>query len=155
MPIGRRVLAALGPKVLKLSADRTAGAHPYLTTPEHTVDARAILGPDKVLAPEHKVVLDTDPEKARAIGRPPVNNPYLHLRNYTNNLERLGYSKEEIGDGGSDRLIDALVAHGDPAAITRRLRQHIDAGASHVVVHALPDKADPSEVYREIAAAFL
>ncbi|QCB52963.1 LLM class F420-dependent oxidoreductase [Rhodococcus sp. PAMC28707] len=155
VPIGRRVLAALGPKVLKLSADRTAGAHPYLTTPEHTAEARAILGPDKVLAPEHKVVLDTDPERARDIGRPPVNNPYLHLRNYTNNLERLGYSKEEIGDGGSDRLIDALVAHGDAAAIAHRLGQHIDAGASHVIVHALPDKADPSEVYREVAAAFL
>ncbi|ORI18028.1 LLM class F420-dependent oxidoreductase [Rhodococcus sp. 1163] len=155
VPIGRRVLAALGPKVLKLSADRTAGAHPYLTTPEHTAEARAILGPDKVLAPEHKVVLDTDPKRARDIGRPPVNNPYLHLRNYTNNLERLGYSKEEIGDGGSDRLIDALVAHGNAAAIAQRLGQHIDAGASHVIVHALPDQADPSEVYREIAAAFL
>ncbi|MDJ0392380.1 LLM class F420-dependent oxidoreductase [Rhodococcus sp. G-MC3] len=155
VPVGRRVLAALGPRVLKLSADRTAGAHPYLTTPEHTAEAREILGPGKVLAPEHKVVLEADPQKAREIGRPPVNNPYLHLRNYTNNLKRLGYSDEEIGDGGSDRLIDALVAHGDAAAIAARLRQHIDAGASHVTLHSLPDDADPSVTYREVAAAFL
>jgi probable F420-dependent oxidoreductase len=155
VPESRRVLAALGPKVLKLSADRSAGAHPYLTTPEHTAEAREILGPDKVLAPEHKVVLESDAAKAREIGRPPVNNPYLQLRNYTNNLKRLGYSEEEIGNGGSDRLIDALVAHGDADAIASRLRQHLDAGASHVTLHALPDDADPSVVYREVAAAFL
>lgn len=155
VPISRRVLAALGPKVLKLSADRSAGAHPYLTTPEHTAEAREILGPGKVLAPEHKVVLEPDPAKAREIGRPPVNNPYLHLRNYTTNLNRLGYSDEEIGDGGSDRLIDALVAHGDAAAIAGRLREHLDAGASHVTLHSLPDGADPSVTYREVAAAFL
>lgn len=155
VPESRRVLAALGPKVLKLSADRAAGAHPYLTPPEHTAEARAILGPDKVLAPEHKVVLETDPVKGREIGRPPVNNPYLQLRNYVNNLKRLGYTDEEIGDGGSDRLIDALVAHGDAASIARRLHEHIDAGASHVTVHALPDHADPAITYREVAAAFL
>lgn len=153
VPVERRVLAALGPKVLKLSADRSAGAHPYLTTPEHTAEAHAILGPDKILAPEHKVVLESDPVKAREIGRPPVNNPYLHLRNYTNNLKRLGYSEEEIADGGSDRLIDALVAHGDADSIARRLRQHLDAGASHVTLHSLPDGDDPSRTYREVAAA--
>lgn len=153
VPLERRVLAALGPKVLKLSADRTAGAHPYLTTPEHTAEAREILGPDKVLAPEHKAVLESDPMRAREIGRPPVNNPYLHLRNYTNNLERLGYSAAEIGDGGSDRLIDALVAHGGADAIASRLREHLDAGASHVTLHSLPDLADPSVTYREVAAA--
>lgn len=155
VPVERRVLAALGPKVLKLSADRSAGAHPYLTTPEHTAEAREILGPDKVLAPEHKVVLESDPVRAREIGRPPVNNPYLHLRNYTNNLKRIGYSDEEIGNGGSDRLIDALVAHGDVDAIAARLRQHLAAGASHVTLHSLPDDADPSVTYREVAAAFL
>lgn len=154
VPVERRVLAALGPKVLKLSADRAAGAHPYLTTPEHTAEARGILGPDKILAPEHKVVLETDPAKGREIGRPPVNNPYLQLRNYTNNLKRLGYSEDEIGNGGSDRLIDALVAHGDAESIAHRLREHLDAGASHVTVHALPDQADPSVTYREVAAAF-
>ncbi|MGA9873965.1 MAG: LLM class F420-dependent oxidoreductase [Rhodococcus sp. (in: high G+C Gram-positive bacteria)] len=155
VPVERRVLAALGPKVLKLSADRTAGAHPYLTTPEHTREAREILGPDKVLAPEHKAVLESDAAAAREIGRPPVNNPYLQLRNYTNNLKRLGYSEEEIGGGGSDRLIDALVAHGDADAIAHRLREHLDAGASHVTLHALPDQSNPSEIYRAVAAAFL
>lgn len=155
VPASRRVLAALGPKVLKLAADRTAGAHPYLTTPEHTAEAREILGPDKILAPEHKAVLETAPEKAREIGRPPVNNPYLQLRNYTNNLKRLGYSDSEIGNGGSDRLIDALVAHGDANAIAERLREHITAGASHVTLHSLPDGDDPSRTYREVAAAFL
>ncbi|CCQ15472.1 putative uncharacterized protein [Rhodococcus sp. AW25M09] len=153
VPVERRVLAALGPKVLALAADRTAGAHPYLTTPEHTREAREALGPNKILAPEHKVVLESDPEQARSIGRPPVNNPYLHLRNYTNNLNRLGYSDEEIGDGGSDRLIDALVAHGTADAIAARLNEHLGAGASHVTLHALPDDADPLETYREIAAA--
>ncbi|MFI8568960.1 LLM class F420-dependent oxidoreductase [Rhodococcus sp. NPDC078407] len=153
VPVERRVLAALGPKVLALAADRTAGAHPYLTTPEHTREAREKLGPNKILAPEHKVVLESDPEKARSIGRPPVNNPYLHLRNYTNNLNRLGYSDEEIGDGGSDRLIDALVAHGDAAAIAARLDEHLAAGASHVTLHSLPDDSDPLETYREVAAA--
>ncbi|KZF00158.1 MULTISPECIES: LLM class F420-dependent oxidoreductase [unclassified Rhodococcus (in: high G+C Gram-positive bacteria)] len=153
VPVERRVLAALGPRVLALAADRTAGAHPYLTTPEHTRDAREALGPNKILAPEHKVVLESDPEKARSIGRPPVNNPYLHLRNYTNNLNRLGYSDEEIGDGGSDRLIDALVAHGTADAIAARLNEHLDAGASHVTLHSLPDLADPVETYREVAAA--
>lgn len=154
VPVSRRVLAALGPKVLKLSADRSAGAHPYLTTPEHTAEARAILGPDKILAPEHKVVLETDPEKARAIGRPPVNKPYLHLRNYTNNLKRLGYSEDEIGNGGSDRLIDALVAHGDAGAIAARLHEHVSAGASHVTLHSLPDGDDPSRTYQDVATAF-
>jgi probable F420-dependent oxidoreductase len=153
VPLERRVLAALGPKVLKLSADRSAGAHPYLTTPEHTAEAREILGPGKILAPEHKAVLESDPMRAREIGRPPVNNPYLQLRNYTNNLERLGYSKDELGGGGSDRLIDALVAHGGADAIAARLREHLDAGASHVTLHSLPDGADPSATYREVAAA--
>lgn len=154
VPVERRVLAALGPKVLRLAADRSAGAHPYLTTPEHTRVAAEILGPDKVLAPEHKVVLGTDPEKARSIGRPPVDNPYLHLRNYRSNLMRLGYSENEIDDGGSDRLIDALVAHGDAASIAARLEEHLAAGANHVIVHALPDQDDPSEIYREVAGAF-
>ncbi|MGV8873627.1 MAG: LLM class F420-dependent oxidoreductase [Rhodococcus sp. (in: high G+C Gram-positive bacteria)] len=153
VPVERRILAALGPKVLALAADRTAGAHPYLTTPEHTREAREALGPNKILAPEHKVVLESDPEKARSIGRPPVNDPYLHLRNYTNNLNRLGYSDEEIGDGGSDRLIDALVAHGTADAIAARLNEHLAAGASHVTLHSLPDDADPLETYREISAA--
>ncbi|ELB89237.1 hypothetical protein Rwratislav_30714, partial [Rhodococcus wratislaviensis IFP 2016] len=138
VPAGRRVLAALGPKVLELSAARAAGAHPYLTTPQHTREARELLGPGPVIAPEQKVVLDTDPERARPIGRSAVENPYLHLRNYVNNLKRLGYTDEQIENGGSDDLIDALVAHGDTQYVAGRLREHLDAGADHVAVQVLP-----------------
>ncbi|MDH6291311.1 LLM class F420-dependent oxidoreductase [Rhodococcus opacus] len=154
VPVERRILAALGPKVLKLSADRAAGAHPYLTTPEHTADARKILGPGKLLAPEHKGVLETDPERAREAGRPAVNKPYLQLQNYRTNLKRYGYTDDELTGGGSNRLIDALVAHGGGVSIAARLQDHLDAGASHVMVHSLPDSGDPSVTYREVAAAF-
>ncbi|MFC4605684.1 LLM class F420-dependent oxidoreductase [Rhodococcus kronopolitis] len=142
VPAGRRVLAALGPRMLRLAADRAAGAHPYLTTPEHTREARELLGPAPLLAPEHKVVLDTDPVAARAVGRPPVDNPYLHLRNYVANLTRLGFTAGELADGGSDRVIDALVAHGDATAIAARLTEHLDAGANHVAVQVLPVDRD-------------
>lgn len=152
VPESRRVLAALGPKVLKLSADRAAGAHPYLTTPEHTAEAHEILGPSKILAPEHKVVLETDPGKARAIGRPAVANPYLHLRNYTTNLERLGFAPDEIANDGNDRVIDALVAYGTARSIADRLREHIAAGADHVAIQALPADGDPIATYEALAA---
>ncbi|MDV6268762.1 LLM class F420-dependent oxidoreductase [Rhodococcus globerulus] len=152
VPESRRVLAALGPKVLKLSADRAAGAHPYLTTPEHTAEAREILGPSKILAPEHKVVLETDPDKARAVGRPAVANPYLHLRNYTTNLERLGFAPDEIANDGNDRVIDALVAYGTARSIADRLREHIAAGADHVAIQALPADGDPIATYEALAA---
>ncbi|OZM71425.1 LLM class F420-dependent oxidoreductase [Amycolatopsis antarctica] len=148
-------LAALGPKVLRLAGERTAGAHPYLTTPEHTRWAREILGDGPLLAPEQKVVLDTDPERARAIGRPAVANPYLRLRNYTRNLERLGYSREEIDDDGSDALIDALALHGDAATVAGGVRAHLDAGADHVNVQVLPIDADPLPGYRALAAVLL
>ncbi|HET6259255.1 LLM class F420-dependent oxidoreductase [Pseudonocardia sp.] len=153
VPVDGRVLAALGPKVLKLAAERTAGAHPYLTTPEHTREARELLGEGVLLAPEHKVVLDTDPERARAIGRPVVAKPYLGLRNYTSNLLRLGWSEEDLADGGSDRLIDALVAHGDAAAVAARLTEHLDAGADHVCAQVLPGGDDPVPALRELAEA--
>lgn len=152
VPEARRVLAALGPKVLKLSAARAAGAHPYLTTPEHTAEAREILGPSKILAPEHKVVLETDPEKARAIGRPAVANPYLYLRNYTSNLERLGFAPEELANEGNDRVIDALVARGTAKSIADRLREHVAAGADHVAIQALPAEGDPIATYEALAA---
>jgi probable F420-dependent oxidoreductase len=140
VPAEGRVLAALGPKVLKLAADRTAGAHPYLVTPEHTRQARHILGPGPLLAPEQKVVLETDPEKARAIGRPRVQNPYLGLTNYLANLRRLGWTDADFADGGSDALIGALVVHGDAEAIGRGVTAHLDAGADHVAVQVLgPD----------------
>ncbi|BCN67792.1 LLM class F420-dependent oxidoreductase [Prescottella equi] len=153
VPKHRRVLAALGPKVLQLAADSTAGAHPYLTTPEHTRQAREIIGPDALLAPEQKVVLSTDSGAARATGREAVENPYLHLRNYRRNLERLGFPTEELDNGGSDRVIDALVAHGDAAAIAPRLTAHLDAGADHVAIQVLPMAGDPLPALRELASA--
>jgi probable F420-dependent oxidoreductase len=139
------VVAALGPKVLKLSADRAAGPHPYLTTPEHTAQARELLGPDAFIAPEHKVVLTTDAEKARAVGRKAL-EIYLNLANYLNSWKRLGFSDEEIAKPGSDRLVDAVVAYGTVDAIAARLKEHLDAGADHVPVQVLtsPDKLVPA-----------
>lgn len=154
VPRAGRVLAALGPKMLALAADRTAGAHPYLTTPEHTREARALIGPDALLAPEHKVVLDTDPERARAVGRPAVQRPYLGLRNYTSNLLRLGWTEADLADGGSDALIDALVAHGTADAVAARLTEHVDAGADHVCAQVLTaGSADPVPAMAALAGA--
>lgn len=153
VPARRRLLAALGPKVLKLSAERTAGAHPYLVPPEHTRRAREILGPGVLLAPEHKVVLEADPERARAIGRVAVRQPYLNLVNYTTNLRSLGFDDGDLADGGSDQLIDALVAHGDPAAIGAALDAHLDAGADHVAVNVLTAPGDdPIAGYSALAS---
>jgi len=154
VPAQSLVLAALGPKVLRLAAERTAGAHPYLVPPEHTRRARAILGDGPLLAPEQKVVLETDPERARAIGRPRVQNPYLGLVNYTSNLRRLGWGDEDLSGGGSDALIDALVAHGSGEQVAARLDEHFRAGADHVVVQLLTASgADPMDGYRELARA--
>ncbi|CPZ23169.1 putative F420-dependent oxidoreductase, MSMEG_4141 family [Mycobacteroides abscessus subsp. massiliense] len=139
VPKERRVLAALGPKVLKLSADRTAGAHPYLTTPEHTRQAREIIGPDALLIPEHKVVLSTDAPGAREIGRRTVDF-YLTLSNYVNNWKRLGFNDEDLTSPGSDAFIDAVVAHGTAAEIATRLNEHLDAGADQVLIQVLGDK---------------
>lgn len=152
VPENRRVLAALGPKVLELSAARSAGAHPYLTTPEHTRQAREHLG-SALLAPEQKVVLDDDPARARVPGRDAVNNPYLQLKNYVNNLKRLGYPEQEIVDGGSDRLIDDLVAHGDAQQIAARLNEHVTAGADHVAIQVLPASGDPVPTLTALAEA--
>jgi probable F420-dependent oxidoreductase len=146
------VLAALGPKVLRLAGDRTAGAIPYLVPPEHTRLAREILGPDRLLAPEHKVVLDTDTVRARALGRKRVSNPYLGLINYTANLRRLGFGDDDLADGGSDRLIDALVAHGSAEQVAGKLAAHLDAGADHVCIQLLTEGgADVLAGYTELA----
>lgn len=139
VPKERRVLAALGPKVLKLSADRTAGAHPYLTTPEHTRQAREIIGPGALLVPEHKVVLSTDAKSAREIGRRTVDF-YLTLSNYVNNWKRLGFNDEDLTSPGSDAFIDAVVAHGNAAEIATRLNEHLDAGADQVLIQVLGHK---------------
>ena len=145
VPKDRIVVAALGPKVLKLSADRTAGAHPYLTTPEHSGEARKVIGPSAFLAPEHKVVLTTDAEKARATGRKAL-EIYLQLANYLNSWKRLGFTDEDVAKPGSDRLVDAVVAYGTPDAIAARLKEHLTAGADHVAVQVLsgPDKLVPA-----------
>jgi probable F420-dependent oxidoreductase len=149
VPVAGRALAALGPKVLRLAAERTAGAHPYLTTPEHTREARRILGAGPLLAPEQKVVLETDPAKAREIGRPAVAKPYLGLVNYTSNLRRLGWTEEDLANGGSDRLIDALAVHGDGETLAAGVTAHLDAGADHVCIQALGP--DPLPAYRAVA----
>ncbi|MGA7132490.1 MAG: LLM class F420-dependent oxidoreductase [Mycobacterium sp.] len=136
VPTSRRVLAALGPKVLALSAERSGGAHPYLTTPEHTAYARELVGNTVFLAPEHKVVLTTDADEAREIGRQTVGF-YLDLSNYVNNWLRLGFTDTDVRKPGSDKLIDAVVAHGTPGAVAARLNEHLEAGADHVAIQVL------------------
>jgi probable F420-dependent oxidoreductase len=154
VPADSLVLAALGPRVLRLAAERTAGAIPYLVTPEHTRQARAILGAGKVLAPEQKAVLETDPQRARAIGRPRVQRPYLGLVNYTSNLRRLGWSEEDLTDGGSDALIDALVAWGTGDEVAAKLNEHLEAGADHVAIQLLADSDDElTDGFRTLAEA--
>src|ERR1700722_18954074 len=138
VPAGSLVLAALGPKVLRLAAE--------------PVQAREILGPGPLLAPEQKVVLRTDPVQARAIGRPRVEKPYLGLANYTANLRRLGWTDADLSGGGSDALVDALVAHGSAAEVVARLTEHLDAGADHVSIQLLTAPGDsPADGYRELA----
>ncbi len=145
VPKEHRVVAALGPQVLKLSARRSAGAHPYLTTPEHTAQARELIGPDAFLAPEHKAILTTDADKARAVGRNAL-EIYLNLNNYLNSWKRLGFTDSDVAKPGSDRLVDAVVAYGTVDAIAARLKQHLDAGADHVPVQVLtsPEKLVPA-----------
>jgi probable F420-dependent oxidoreductase len=140
-----RVIAALGPKMLELARTRTAGTHPYLVTPELTAKAREGIGPDKLVASEQGVVLETDPTKAREIARQHLKT-YLGLPNYTNNWKRQGFTDADIADGGSDRLVDALVVWGDEATIAARVQAHRDAGADHVCVQVL--NADPSHLPR-------
>lgn len=152
VPGGSVVLAALGPKMLRLAAERTAGAHPYLVPVGYTSEARELLGPEPLLATEHKAVLEADPRAARAIGRPRVRRPYLGLVNYTSNLRRLGWSDADLADPGSDALIDALVAHGDPAQVGAQLTRHLTAGADHVCVQLLTGEgADVADGYRRLA----
>jgi probable F420-dependent oxidoreductase len=149
-----RVLAALGPMMLKLSAERANGAHPYNTTPKHTAEARELLGAGPYLCPEQAVVLEKDPAKARAIARKFL-AIYLTLPNYTNNFLRLGFQEADIKDGGSDRLIDAVIAWGDLNGVLGRIREHHSAGADHVCIQVLTDdsKTFPLREYRELASA--
>jgi probable F420-dependent oxidoreductase len=152
VPPAGMVLAALGPKMLDLAAQRTAGAHPYFVPPDHTAFARERLGPGPLLAVEQAVVFETDPVVARAIARKHVEN-YLGLPNYTGNLLRLGLVGEaDLAGGGSDRLVDLVVAWGDDAAITNRLQEHLDAGADHVCVQVLPAQGGlPAREWQRLA----
>jgi probable F420-dependent oxidoreductase len=152
----RRVLAALGPKMLELSASHADGAHPYLTTPEHTRDARAAIG-DAFLAPEQMVMLETDPDVARGVGRLFISF-YLRAPGYLANLRRLGFDDSDWADprAASDRLVDAIVAWGDLDAVTARVRGHLDAGADHVCIQVLSANPRlPFDEWKRLAGALI
>jgi probable F420-dependent oxidoreductase len=153
VPVERRVLAALGPKMLALAANRACGAHPYLVTPEHTATARSVLGEGPLLLPEQTVILTDSAEEARAIGTDWL-RAYLALPNYANNLLRSGFSADDLAQV-SDRLFDAIIAWGDEEAIMRRVADHQALGADHVCVQVLlaDQRAFPREQWRRIAAA--
>jgi probable F420-dependent oxidoreductase len=147
----RRVLAALGPKMLELAKERAAGCHPYNVTPEHTHLARQAVGPDALVLPEQAVALTTDADVARQLGRAHL-AVYLGLPNYANNIRRLGFGDEDFADGGSDRLVDAMVAWGDEDAIMARVQAHSDAGADHVCLQVLSEAGMfPREEWRRLA----
>jgi probable F420-dependent oxidoreductase len=154
VPKDRRVLAALGPRMLELAGERSAGAHPYFVPVEHTVRARAILGPGPLLAPEVTVVLERDPSKARALART-FTTGYLGLPNYANNLRSLGFGDDDLAGGGSDRLVDAVVGWGDIDAIAARVHEHHEAGADHVCIQVVPTTPGsfPLAEYRELSTA--
>jgi probable F420-dependent oxidoreductase len=148
-----RVLAALGPRMLDVAGRRSAGTHPYNVTPEHTALARQVLGASKLVLPEQAVVHSRDPAVARRLGRQHLTH-YLELPNYTNNLLRLGFTEADFAEGGSDRLVDALVASGDDREIAARIRDHRDAGADHVCVQVLSDDGMfPRQAWRDLAPA--
>jgi probable F420-dependent oxidoreductase len=151
-----RALAALGPKMLKLAAERTDGAHPYFIPVEHTAFAREQMGPAAKLYPEQAVVLETDAGRAREIARGHMST-YLTLPNYTNNLKRFGWTDADLADGGTDALVDAIVAWGDEAAIAERVAAHHAAGADHVCIQVLPAEPTkaPLDEWRRLAPALL
>ncbi|MEE4546824.1 LLM class F420-dependent oxidoreductase [Streptomyces sp. V4-01] len=155
VPAQGRALAALGPKMLELARDRSAGAHPYLVTAEHTAQARAALGGDALLAPELKVVLDGDLARARGTARDYLAR-YLALPNYTANLLRSGFTEDDLADGGSDRLLDAVYALGDEDAVVRKVEEFFAAGADHVALQAVTEGATattlPLPEWRRLAA---
>ncbi len=157
VPVEERALAALGPLMLRLARDRTRGAHPYLANPDHTRFARGVLGEGPLLMPEQPVVLETDPTTARDLARAHF-SIYLTLPNYLNNLRRIGFTDEDFADGGSDRLIDGVVAWGDEAAIARRVQQHFEAGADHVCIQVVTPRGIqnlPLDEWRALAPALV
>jgi probable F420-dependent oxidoreductase len=156
LAVNDRVIAALGPKMLELARTRSAGTHPYLVTPELTAKARAGIGPDGLVASEQAVVLETDPTKAREIARLHLAT-YLGLPNYSNNWKRQGFTDDDVANGGSDRLVDALVAWGDEDAIVARVQEQRDAGADHVCIQVLTSdpSALPTAEWRVLAPALI
>jgi len=137
------VLAALRDKMLGLAASRTRGAHPYLVPPAHTARARKLMGPDAWLCPEQMVLLESDPKKARAVGRANL-KVYIGLPNYQNNIKQFGFTDEDFANGGSDRLVDEIIAWGDVATIRARIQAHWDAGADHVCIQAFRSDGKPT-----------
>jgi probable F420-dependent oxidoreductase len=156
VPRDERILASLGPRSLQLARERSLGTHPYFVPVAHTRLARAAVGPDKVVATELMVVLETDPDKARALARRHI-GMYLAAPNYATNLLRLGYSQADLDDGGSDRIVDDIVAWGDLERIMARIAEHHDAGADHVCLQVLnQDRAALARAeWRQLAQALL
>src|SRR4051812_39030871 len=154
VPREERVAAALGPKMLDLVAERSLGTHTYFVTPEHTRFARERVGPNTIVAPELAVVVEPDDETARAAARKYA-ELYLGLRNYTSNLMRFGFTERDIADGGSDRLIDAVIPHGSPERIADAVRAHLDAGADHVALQPLGHGPAPLADYEALARPLL
>ncbi len=153
VPAAKRAVAALGPRTLRLAGERSLGAHPYLVTPEHTRLAREVLGDGPLLAPEQKVVVSTDEDEVLRIAGPVVAF-YLGLPNYVNNLRRLGFTDDDVSGSGSRRLVDALVAWGDPDTVARRVAEHHAAGADHVCVQVLTGRPGlPRAEWRALAPA--
>ena len=153
-PADERCLAALGPKMLDLAGERTAGTHPYFTTVDHTRFARERLGLGKLVAPELACVVDTDPVRAKAVARDYA-KLYLGLRNYTNNLLEFGFTERDLADGGSDRLIDAVIPQGSAEQIAEVARAHLDAGADHVCLQPLGEEGIPRKSWTELANALI
>ncbi len=150
VPAAQRALAALGPRVLELARTRTAGALPYLITPQYTRGARELLGPDTLLVAEQKIVLEVDAERAREVGRARVGT-YLRMSNYVANLKRIGFSDADVAFPGSDRLIDALAVHGDVDVISAELRAHLAAGADQIAIQVLSPDNDILPAARALA----
>jgi probable F420-dependent oxidoreductase len=153
-PVDGRCLAALGPKMLDLAGERTAGTHPYFTTVEHTRFARERLGSGKLVAPELACVVDTDPVRAKAVAREYA-KLYLGLRNYTKNLLDFGFTERDLADGGSDRLIDAVIPQGSADQIAEVARAHLDAGADHVCIQPLGEEGIPRKSWTSLASALI
>lgn len=146
-----RALSALGPKMLAMSAERSAGTHPYLTVPSQTSEGRNVLGADVLIAPEQTVVLDQDVASARTTARAFLKR-YLGMSNYAGNMLRGGFTEHDLADGGSDRLVDQIIAHGASAVLADAVRAHLTAGADHVCVQVIPATGDPIPALRAIAA---